>query len=254
MQSDANGEFWIAKGELVPQPELEIDSQSSERAAMRRRSLVKVSSSKQGTSVSWTMFSANWSSLFFAKEWIGTFPGPYTLRYFLSGWFTERYTDPMQARDRIDQLIAKSDIHLSQCVFTRSFDPVSWQLPDKLRTTLEAGRAEDRHSIDCRVDPDSGRVTVERIGSDSAIAKVWGLSPVSYPCIRGNTYDRIVSRAYHDVLHQGRPHYDHIIAAMKRPDGEVAWIPYQRIIMPINAKTKSVRVVSEAAPVAIKIL
>jgi hypothetical protein len=198
-------------------------------------------------------FAANWSSLFFAREWLGTFLGPYTLRYFLEGWFTERYSDLEHARNRIEQLIAKSDVHLSQRVYTRSMEPAMRQLPEKLRLTLEAGCAADETSIDCHVDRSTGRVTVERIGSDSAIARVWGQSPRSYPCICGNTYDRIVSRAYHDVLKSGKPHYDHIIAAMKRPDGELAWIPYQRIVMPGGRQCR-VRVVTEAAPVAIAIL
>jgi hypothetical protein len=247
------GDYWVAKGELVPQPEEQAGLLEQRQLARGGNPLVKISGTPQGTSVSWVSFSANWSSLFFAKEWIGTFPGPYTLRYFLSGWFTERYSDPERARNRMDQLIAKSDVHLSQRVYTRQLEPIMRQLPEKLRITLEAGQAADDSSIDCRIDQSSGRVTVERIGSDSAIARVWGQSPVSYPCIRGNTYDRIVSRAYHDVLQNGKPHYDHIIAAMKRPDGELAWIPYQRIIMP-GGQSSCVRVVTEAAPVAIAIL
>jgi hypothetical protein len=253
MYQGCTGDFWVAKGELVPQPDEETGLPEQRRLAGGGNPLVKISATAHGTSLTWVAFSANWSSLFFAKEWIGTFPGPYTLRYFLSGWFTERYSDPEQARNRIDQLIAKSDIHLSQRVYTRHMEPLTRQLPDKLRLTLEAGQAAEDSSIDCHVDRSTGRVTVERIGSDSAIARVWGQSPVSYPCIRGNTYDRIVSRAYHEVLQTGKPHYDHIIAAMKRPDGELAWIPYQRIVMP-GGQRSSVRVVTEAAPVAIAIL
>ena len=46
------------------------------------------------------------------------------------------------------------------------------------------------------------------------IAKLWGLNPVSYPCLIGHSYDEAVSRAYPLVTRTGDPHYDHIYAAM----------------------------------------
>jgi hypothetical protein len=254
MSDNGYSEFWISGGELVPGPDSAQAVALRERNAVQRSAMVKISAGPTGTSVSWAMFAANWASLFFAKEWIGTFPGPYTLNYFLSGWFSETIANPLAARQRIDQLIVKSDVSLSSRIYTHTAAPVAHQLPERLRETFEAGMAREDSSVDCRINPDTGRVTVERIGGDSAIAKVWGLSPVSYPCVNGNTYDRVVSRAYLDVLRTGRPHYDHIMAAMKRPDGEVAWIPYQRLVMPLKTAQPSVRVVSESAPVAIRVL
>jgi hypothetical protein len=249
-------EFWISKG-LVPKPVPADGRPLQERILLDRHNLVKVTSTDMGTTVKWHAFGANWASLFFAKEWIGTFPGPYTLIYYMSGWFSETLIDPIDARDRLDQLIAKSDLHLSSRVYTQSFDPKTRVLPDIIRRTLEAGQAPAEASIDCSFDAETGRVKVERIGANSAIARLWGLSPVSTPCLSGTSYDKVVSRAYADVLQTGRPHYDHIYAAMMGADGEVAWIPYQRIVMPlpkVRGRARQVSVVSEIMPVEIAVV
>lgn len=250
-------EFWISKGCLVSKPDFKDGRSLPERIFLDRNNLVKVSSGETGTTIKWHAFGANWASLFFAKEWLQTFPGPYTLNYYMSGWFSETLADPVDARDRIDQLIAKSDMHLSSRVYIQSFDPKNRALPDNLRLTLEAGKAPADVSVDCSFDVKTGRVKVERIGTNSAIAKLWGLLPVTTPCLSGTSYDKMVSKAYAHVLQSGRPHYDHVYAAMMGADGEVAWIPYQRIVMPlpkVRGRSRMVSVVSEVTPVEIAVV
>ena len=250
-------EFWISKGCLVPKPELEDGKTLPERILLDRNNLVKVTVNGGGATIKWHAFGANWASLFFAKEWIGTFPGPYTLNYYMSGWFTETIAHPVDARDRIDQLIAKSDLHLSSRIYTKVFDPKCCTLPAVIRATLEAGVASLDTSIDCLLDVETGRVKVERIGASSAIAKLWGLSPVSTPCLSGTNYDKVTTVGYVEALRTGRPHYDHIYAAMMGRDGEIAWIPYQRIVMPHakgRGRWRKVSVVSEITPVEIAVV
>jgi hypothetical protein len=250
-------EFWIAKGRLIPRPDQELAACKSELAALDKHGFVKVTIDETGACVKWHSFGANWASLYFAKEWIGTFNGPYTLKFYFSGWFTEVHNDPVAARNRIDELIAKSDLHLSSRVYVQSFDFENRPLPESLRRVLETGVPDAERSIDCSIDEASGRVKVERIGSSSAIAKLWGMSPVSSPCLSGTSYDKAVSAAYLDVLKTGRPHYDHIYAAMTGPDGEVNWIPYQRIVTPgprRRGKQRLVTVVSEITPVEIAVV
>jgi hypothetical protein len=250
-------EFWIEKGVLVPRPEFRAAPGMSERALLDRGNLVKVTVDESGVWVKWHAFGANWASLYFAKEWIGTFRGPYTLQYYISGWFTETIADAAQARDRIDHLIGKSDLHLSSRIYMRPFDPKGRVLPENLRRALEAGQAPEETSIDCSIDDDTGRVKVERIGTNSAIARLWGMSPVTTPCLSGTSYDKAVSHAYADVLRTGRPHYDHIYAAMMGPDGDISWIPYQRLVTRHPASRGSqqlVSVVSEVTPVEIAVV
>jgi hypothetical protein len=248
-------EFWISNGQLVPPKE--AGTSLPERLIPDGDNIVKIVADDSGTAVRWHGFGANWASLFFAKEWIARFPGPYTLHYYFSGWFTETIADPVEARARIDTLIAKSDLNLSSRVYIQSFDPETRKLPELIRRTLDAGEAPAEASIDCSLDFDTGRVKVERIGAQSAIAQLWGLSPVSTPCLSGTTYDKAVSAAYAEVLHTGRPHYDHIYAAMAGRDGEIAWIPYQRVVMPHakrRGRARLVSVVSEVTPVEIAVV
>jgi hypothetical protein len=250
-------EFWISKGRLIPYPDQELAACKTELATLDKHGFVKVTVDEDGATVKWHSFGANWASLYFAKEWIGTFKGPYKLKFYFSGWFTETHADPAVARNRIDALIAKSDLHLSSRVYVQSFALENRPLPASLRHVLETGMPEAERSIDCSIDEASGRVKVERIGSNSVIAQLWGMSPVSSPCLSGTSYDKAVSAAYLHVLKTGLPHYDHIYAAMTGPDGEVNWIPYQRIVTPgpkRRGKGRLVTVVSEITPVEIAVV
>jgi len=250
-------EFWIANGLLVARPDGPGEAELPERVLLDRNNMVKVTVDDSGVTIKWHAAAANWASLHFVKAWIGARPGPFTLRYYLSGWFTETLNDAPAARDRIAMIMSKSDVHLSSRVYVKEFDPAAHQLPESLRTSFESGEAPADDSIDCSVDEASGRVKVERIGSHSPIAKLWGMSPVSTPCLSGTSYDTVVSRAYADVLRTGKPHYDHIYAAMMGPDGEVAWIPYQRLVMrhpASRSRRRLVSVVSEITPVEIAVV
>src|SRR5205823_432295 len=114
-------------------------------------------------------------------------------------------------------------------------------------------RTDEAHSIDCILDPFSGKFKVQRVGAESSIAKFYGLSPISYPCLTGHSYDQVVSRIYPVVTKSGQPHYDHICAAMAAPDGDVVWIPYQRVVLPLRETRgrPGVRVVTEMTKVDI---
>ncbi len=250
-------EFWIANGRIAARPDGPGEAGLPERVLLDRHNLVKVTLDDGGVTVKWHAAAANWSSLHFVKGWIGTCAGPYTLHYYMSGWFTETPGDAGSARDRIDIIMSKSDVHLSSRVYVKEFDPTAHDLPESLRACLVTGTAPAEISIDCSIDDATGRVKVERIGSHSPIAKLWGMSPVSTPCLSGTSYDTVVSRAYADVLRTGKPHYDHIYAAMMGPDGEVAWIPYQRIVMrhpASRSRHRLVSVVSEIRPVEIAVV
>ena len=92
-----------------------------------------------------------------------------------------------------------------------------------------------------------------RIGAQSTIAKLWGLNPVCYPCLSGHSYDQAVSRAYPEVFRTGEPRYDHVYAAMASTRGDVVWVPYQRVVLPLRHERnkRAVRIVTELAKVDI---
>jgi hypothetical protein len=253
----AANEFWIGGGRLMPHPRMSTGALVPPEQVIRKMGGVRVNVGPMGTVMRWDMASANWSSLFFAKDWLSTLPGPYTLEFFNSGWFHETHETAKGLRDRIDSLISRADLHLSSRVFTRTFIPQPAMLPGRLRESWEVGCASEDNSVECAVDIDTGRHRVERVGISSAMANIWGVSPESQPCQIGNTYDRVVSRAYFDVLRTGRPHYDHVFAAMPDPGGEVQWRSYQRLIYPGDrgaSHFRRVRIVSEECRVAIPVL
>jgi len=242
---------WIAKGTLQPPP-LNA-SPLDERDLLHREGYVKIVEDEHGTTIKWAMFASNWASLYFAAEWIHSKTGPFFLQYHSAGWFSETYDHSMEAADRITQLIFKSDIHLSSSVYIRDASENRPDLPDLLRHALREHQADEEHSIDCVYDSHSHKYRVNRVGTKSTIAKFYGMSPISYPCLTGHSYDQVVSRIYPQVNRTGEPHYDHIYAAMATPNGEVVWFPYQRVVLPLREgrSKKGVRVITELAKVDI---
>jgi hypothetical protein len=247
---------WIANGRPCGPPDSDSAEAASEDHTLQWRGIVKITHGLDGTEIKWSVFSANWASLYFVLEWIETYPGPFTLQYYLLGWFEEVVETAHEARDRIEMIVAKSDIHLTQRTFIRDADPRCKDIPPLLRNALVDKTALPDHSIDCIYDKEQNRYRVERIGSETPIAKVFGFHPVSYPCINGLSYDQMVSEAYGKVTATGKPHYDHVIAAMTTPQGSVVWFPYQRVILPNRWPDgrEGVSVVSQVARVDIRII
>ena len=133
-------EYYISAGRIVPTLDVARGESLSERMFLGKTKAVKVVV-ESGTTIKWHAAFADWSSLFFVKEHIFDLEGPYTLSYYLSGWFVEKYENVVDASNRIDQLIAKSDVHLSSRVYMRSFNPEGHELPEVLSQTLKTGQA-----------------------------------------------------------------------------------------------------------------
>ncbi|MFM8745878.1 MAG: hypothetical protein ACKOED_04325 [Aestuariivirga sp.] len=243
---------WIGNGRFLPEaPDLE--AAAGERDLLQRRGLVKIVEGSDGATVRWSMFSSNWSSLYLTAEWLSELRGPFQLQYYSAGWFNERHEQCWTAADRIRQLIAKSDVHLSQTVYIQKAGKARGDVPPLLQKALKDINVSEDCSIDCAFDPKSQKFRVARIGAQSTIAKLWGLNPVCYPCLSGHSYDQAVSRAYPEVFRTGEPRYDHIYAAMASTRGEVVWVPYQRVVLPLRQERnrRAVRVVTALAKVDI---
>ncbi len=247
-----SGIHWISKGVLTPPPP-NAETIAGERELLHRQGFIKIVQDENGTAIKWAMFTANWASLYFVMEWIHCCPGPYHLSFHSAGWFHEKYATAAETSDRIKQLVYKSDIHLSRTVYINEASANREDVPSLLRTALHDNEADEEHSIDCLYDTVSRKFRVDRVGAQSAIAKFWGMSPVSYPCLTGHSYDEAVSRIYPEVSRSGEPHYDHIYAAMMSAGGEVVWMPYQRVVLPLRRarRKKGVRIITELAKVDI---
>ena len=246
-------EFLIKDGRLLPQPAGVVAQPAAERTRGEEHNIVRASVDDGAVNLRWYTFGRNWASLFFAHQWIEVFPGPYAFNYHVSGWFSETYDNLTDAGDRLLDLIGKSDVHLSSSVYIQDGNMSRGDIPNLLKIALSKNQADEDTSVDCMYDPQSGKYKVNRVGKESSIGRNYGLSPISYPCLTGHSYDQVVSRAYHHVTRTGEPHYDHIYAAMAAPTGDVLWVPYQRVVLPLrNGRgKKGVRIVTEMTKVDI---
>jgi hypothetical protein len=247
--------MWIRDGQFVSRPKKDNGTEHQDKTLIDQFSMVRMHSDGNGTTIQWNMSCPNWSSLMLAARLTMACMGPFTLKYFNAGWFTESHADASQASDRIEALLFKSDVRLSERAFTSVVIPDLHIVPLNLRDVLSTRTASDNRSVVCNVDAERETSHVEHVGKDSLIAKIWGVSPNSYPCLNGHSYDRAVTPEYFRVVETNQIHYDHVLASMVRPDGELHWLAYHRVILPEvkNGQTR-VRVVSELAPVCIQLL
>ena len=237
-------ELWVHEGRIVTRPQGEHGVICSDRVLLQQKNYVKIETTKSSVKIQWYMSAANWASLFFIMKWITNFNGPFKLVFFNAGWFEENYDTTEQAKRRIDQLIGKSDVHLSSKVFTRDFlgsiSPVAMELVQ----LLKQGGPDESKAVICEVDVEREKVEVQHVGKDSVLAGIWGEARMSYPCQTGHSYDKIVSKAYFRAVNENRPIYDQVLASMVTPNGNVHWISYQRVIFPTLRKSATSRLVA----------
>jgi hypothetical protein len=248
--------MWIDKG--TPLRDMQAPGDVGvEDQLIHRDGLVKISTSEeQGTTITWAFFAPNWSSLYFIMETLFLHPAPYHLHYFLAGWFSETIPDWRSARNRLNELVSKSDVHLTTRTFVKEMEPDATKMPQTLQDVWSEKSVRPDISVDCVLDPDEDRFKVIRIGPNSQIARLWGVMPVTYPCLNGGSYDQIVSAIYGKVIETGESHYGHVYAAMSFPNRQVRWFPYQRVVLPHKFPDgrNGVTVVSEFSPVDIRVV
>lgn len=245
--------YWLLNGEINPDP-FRSGEAVTEDSLVQSKGAVKVVVTGDGTEITWSLFSPNWASLYVLAESLEYYPVPYRLKYFLAGWFAEIIDDGDAARQRILDLLSKSDVHLTTRTFVKEVNPEGYgPVPDQLREAFSDRALPPERSLECVYDNSSGRFFVERIGPSSTIARMWGLSPTTFPCRTGHSYDQIVSRAYRKVLKTGLCHYDHVLASMMVDQTKSVWVPYQRVIVPHRFPDgrQGIAVMSELADVDI---
>ena len=209
--------MWIRDGAFANRPLKENGSDFQDKTLFDQFGMVRIVSNLKGTEIQWNMACPNWASLMVAAAVLEACAAPFKLRYFNAGWFTEVQPDAASASDRIEALLQKSDVRLSDRAYTTVAIPDLEIVPDALRHALHSGHAPDNTSVVCTVEPERETSTVEHVGKDSLIARIWGISPNSYPCLNGHSYDRAVTPEYFKVVSTGKPHYDHVLASMVRP-------------------------------------
>lgn len=238
----------------MPRPYDEFGKPCSERSLLQQKNHVKIEVSSSRVTIKWYMAVANWASLYFVKDWISAYHGPFDLMFFNSGWFEETYETSVSAKRRIAILIQKSDIRLTAKAYTRDFYGSTATITDELVELLKHGAPNVEKAVICNVDQQNNNIDILSIGKSSLLANIWGGAHTSFPCQKGHSYDKTVSRAYFRAINENRPIYDQVLASMVKPNGNVQWVGYQRVIFPMNGKSsdpKSVSINCVQAPIDI---
>jgi len=238
---------WFRDGREVHEPDA---------SSQKRKEIVRLLQGELGTEVRWHVHAPNVAALFAVTLTLSECQTPFILRFNCGGWFEERHETVQSAVTRIHDLIARGDRFLPSRVFVEEMTPDPGEMPDVLKDVwLGVGAAED-FAIRCLFDSQSGSFIVNHVGPSSPIGRVWGTNPTSAPCRNSGAFGVSANHSYLRAIQQGRPVYEHVVAAFSFPDNALRWVPYHRIILPQHevGSANSVLVVAECAAVNFKVL
>jgi hypothetical protein len=230
--------YWVHNGEIEP-AFAGADLKPEDEDNFLKTGSVRLTTGDLGTEIKWVVNSPCFASLFKTIQWLPSVKAPYILRFFAIGWFEEVYRGPEAAMKRVEHVLARGDRHFTSRVFIEQRSPEESSMSSVLQSALQGQKAADDYAVDCSFDPDSHLFKVERIGPQSAIGRVWGTYPTSFPCQVEGSFGDPVNATYEDVLRTGKPRYDHVLAALRLPDNALHWVPYQRVVVPNKFNNKS---------------
>ncbi len=245
--------YWVEYGKLNAAVATSSAKDDSERL---RQGHVRLTTGELGTEIKWTVFSPSTTALFTVCDWVKSAIGPFVLRFFASGWFEEFHETAEAAVVRITEVIARGDRHFTCRTMIKEFELEVAPISPFLKSCISGETNSGEFAVECVFEDTSQQFHVETVGPRSAIGKVYGTFLSSFPCRSTGSYSDAVSNAYSSVMKSGKPRFDHILAAMRLPDDNIFWVPYQRLLLPnrqIPLKP-SVFVISEIGGVDIQLI
>jgi hypothetical protein len=217
---------------------------------------VRLTTGDLGTEIKWHVQSPCHSSLYAAMDWLVTAKSPFVLRFYVSGWFEEFHRSYQDVMRRLEDIVARGDRHFTTRTMVRQFELKDKPLPDLITECLNSPASALDYAVECAYEDGTEQFAVDKIGPKSVINQVWGPFPSSFPCLPTSQYGKVVSQAYHEVSHSGKPRYDHVLAAMRMPDNVLFWVPYHRLVLPKKSSSSkpTVLVIAELSQVDIKLI
>jgi hypothetical protein len=247
---------WIRAGMLDRAVPVELASSPALEERCLDSGDVRIVTGDIGTEIKWKVQTPCISSLLRVVHFLQEAKPPFILRFHAFGWFEEVYREAWTTIQRIEEILARGDRHFFSRAFVKDADPHAARLSPVMQQALETHVADEDYAVEVVLDETTHSFIVEKVGSKSAIGRVWGTITSSFPCQPTSKYGDAVSEAYELVLKTRKPHYDQVLAALRLPDNQVHWVPYHRVVLPKlrNLGAPAVAVVSEIARVEIKVL
>lgn len=245
---------WIMDGKITDSPGIPDEARAWQ--FMNEKGAVRLTASPAGTEVRWVVASPHVLSLFAAEALLGELQGPFMLRFYVGGWFEERFDSGGEAADRIRSLVMHADRHLTSRIFVQSAEPHSATVPEPLLEVWREQAVARDDAVECRYEADLDGFVVRHVGARSAIGRIWGTDPTSFPCLATGALGRNASLSYSKAVSLGAPLYEQVLAALRFPDQSLNWVPYHRVILPVACAGASpvVLVASEYAQVDFRVL
>ncbi len=216
--------------------------------------LVRIVSGAIGTEIKWSCHAPCHASLFAAAEMLSDFCGPFVLRCFYGGWFEQVIMDSVACRLRLADIVKLIDKPLPAVVLSQHLPIEPETLPPLLQRIWRAGEVDEDLAVDCVFDREQGTFIVHRVGRASVIARTFGTSPNSAPCVSFGRYASLINGSYFAALESGDVRYEHVLASIVFPNSVRRWVPYHRLVLPqgFGGRSNAVSVVTEISSVEIR--
>ena len=247
---------WVEAGKIGSYEAGSVHVSTSEERNKFNAGQIRLTTGDLGTEIKWHVQSPCYASLFVVLERIKSARLPIVFRFYLSGWFEEFHQSSVGAILRLEEIIARGDRHVSTRTLVKQFDLREKPLTSLFKHCIDKPDGAEDFAVECVFEKNTEQFSVRKIGTKSVIGQVWGTFLSSFPCQVAGQYGQVVSEAYREVLHSGKPRYDHVLAAMRMPDNNVFWVPYHRLVLPKkhNLSDLSVLVVAELNQVDIHLI
>ncbi len=248
--------IWITNGATEKSKGPTVELSASEELKRFRDGSVRVTTGPVGTEVKWHVQTPCFTSIFVIMDQLPKYQAPICLRFFISGWFEEFFQDAMQARKRLEGILARGDRHFPIKTFVEKVDSRPSMISDLIQNCLLTQQFPEELTVECEFESNLERFNVNRVGSKSLMSKLYGVVENSFAYQNSTSFSDAVSQGYREVLDTGKPRTDHVLAALRMANNEVHWVPYHRLIFPkLGSSSKpGVSIIADLANISFKVI
>ena len=248
--------IWITNGAAEKSKDATVELSVSDELKRFREGSVRVTTGSVGTEVKWHVQTPCFTSIFIVMDQLPKYQAPICLRFFISGWFEEFFQDAMQARKRLEEILARGDRHFPVKTFVEKVDSRPSMISNLIQNCLNTQQLPEDLTVECVFESNLERFNVNKVGSKSLMSKLYGVVENSFAYQNSTSFSDAVSQGYREVLETGKPRTDHVLAALRMANNEVHWVPYHRLIFPklSHSSKPGVSIIADLGNISFKVI
>ena len=221
----------------------------------RYYNLVEVTLTATGTEIRWDPACAQSSSIQNVIDRLPEWNGPYVLKFFKQGWFTQTLASPELAARRIVHIQSLGNVEPLRASYVKRKPVDIDTLLPSLRSAHRNPDAFQQYAVEDVIDDNEGTFEVASIGTHSTFRKyVCRLQDDEMNIVPGNEqWISEIAPTYRHVLEAWKPKHDHVMALLTFADEEPVWLSWHRLVRPMKRTDGKFGVQSFVVPAPVDI-